>query len=57
MRKLYPGHKSYSLASLTRAYDIPLKNHHRALCDAEAAAHLLLMVNEKRQEALEGVEA
>lgn len=56
MRKLYPGHKSYSLASLTQAYDIPLKNHHRALCDAEAAAHLLLMVNEKRQEALEGVD-
>ncbi|MEO0436748.1 MAG: exonuclease domain-containing protein [Pseudomonadota bacterium] len=52
MRKLYPGHKSYSLANLTSAYDIPLKTHHRALCDAEAAAHLLLMVNEKRSEQL-----
>ena len=48
MRRLYPGHRSYSLASLCRAYDIPLKQHHRALCDAEAAAELLLLVNEKR---------
>ncbi|MEL7046826.1 MAG: exonuclease domain-containing protein [Pseudomonadota bacterium] len=53
MRKLYPGHKSYSLAALTAAYDIPLDTHHRALCDAEAAAHLLLMINEKRLEALD----
>ena len=52
MRKLYPGHKSYSLANLTAAYDIPLKSHHRALCDAEAAAELLLLINEKRVEAL-----
>ena len=48
MRRLYPGHKSYSLASLCRIYDIPLRQHHRALCDAEAAAELLLLVNEKR---------
>jgi len=48
MRRLYPGHRSYSLGSLCRAYDIPLKNHHRALCDAEAAAELLLLINEKR---------
>ncbi|MEM7692060.1 MAG: exonuclease domain-containing protein, partial [Pseudomonadota bacterium] len=57
MRKLYPGHKSYSLANLTSAYDIPLKTHHRALCDAEAAAHLLLMINEKRSEQLQSSEA
>ncbi len=49
MRKLYKGHKSYSLANLTREYDIPLKSHHRALCDAEAATHLLFLINEKRQ--------
>ncbi|MEJ2273725.1 MAG: exonuclease domain-containing protein [Woeseiaceae bacterium] len=48
MRRLYPGHRSYSLASLCAEYDIPLKQHHRALCDAEAAAELLLLVNEKR---------
>ena len=48
MRRLYPGHRSYSLASLCRAYGIPLKQHHRALCDAEAAAELLLLINEKR---------
>jgi DNA polymerase-3 subunit epsilon len=52
MRKLYPGQRSYSLAALTQAYDIPLKNHHRALCDAEAAAQLLLIINEKRSELL-----
>jgi len=52
MRKLYPGHRSYSLAALSRAYDISLKQHHRAMCDAEAAAQLLLMVNEKRAENL-----
>jgi DNA polymerase-3 subunit epsilon len=51
MRKLYPGHRSYSLASLCAQFDIPLKQHHRALCDAEAAAELLLLVNEKRQQA------
>ncbi|MEM1403132.1 MAG: exonuclease domain-containing protein [Pseudomonadota bacterium] len=53
MRKLYPGHKSYGLASLTEAYDIPLKRHHRALCDAEAAAQLLLMINQRREETLQ----
>jgi DNA polymerase-3 subunit epsilon len=52
MRKLYPGQRSYSLAALAEAYDIPLRNHHRALCDAEAAAQLLLIVNEKRGELL-----
>jgi DNA polymerase-3 subunit epsilon len=51
MRKLYPGHRSYSLAALCANYDIPLKQHHRALCDAEAAAELLLLINEKRCQA------
>ncbi len=54
MRKLYPGHRSYSLASLCQQYDIPLRQHHRALCDAEAAAELLLLINERRQAACEG---
>ena len=54
MRKLYPGHRSYSLASLAREYGIPLKQHHRALCDAEAAAELLILVNERRMAALTG---
>ena len=52
MRKLYPGRRSYSLAALAEAYDIPLRNHHRAMCDADAAAQLLLIVNEKRSELL-----
>ena len=51
MRRLYPGHRSYSLASLCARYDISLKQHHRAMCDAEAAAELLLLINERRQQA------
>ncbi|WP_409433977.1 exonuclease domain-containing protein [Litorimonas sp. RW-G-Af-16] len=50
MRKLYPGHKSYSLKNLCSAYQIDLNAHHRALCDAEAAAELLKLVNIKRLE-------
>ncbi len=52
MRRLFPGHSSYSLKALTDTYGIELRSHHRALCDAEAAAELLLMINEKRQLAL-----
>lgn len=52
MRKLYPGHKSYSLAALCAAFDIDLRSHHRALADAEAAAQLLLLVNRRRLEAV-----
>jgi DNA polymerase-3 subunit epsilon len=51
MRRWYPGHASYSLANLCRQYAIPLEQHHRALADARAAAHLLLLVNEKRRAA------
>jgi DNA polymerase-3 subunit epsilon len=52
MRKLYPGGDGYSLAALCQRFDVPLETHHRALCDAEAAAELLLIVNEKRAEGL-----
>ncbi len=48
MRRFYPGHKSYGLKNLCAAYDIELTSHHRALCDAKAAAELLLLVNAKR---------
>ena len=51
MRRLYPGHRSYSLAALCSQFDISLRQHHRALCDAEAAAELLILINEKRQAA------
>ena len=54
MRKLYPGHRSYSLAALCQQYGISLQQHHRALCDAEAAAELLLLINEKRRAACAG---
>jgi DNA polymerase-3 subunit epsilon len=48
MRRHYPGHRSYSLGSLCSIYEISLDNHHRALCDAEAAAKLLNLINRKR---------
>jgi DNA polymerase-3 subunit epsilon len=48
MRKLYPGYRSYSLKNLCQEFQIDLKSHHRALCDAKAAAELLKMVNDKR---------
>lgn len=48
MRKNFPGLASYSLKNLTTHFQISLEQHHRALCDAKAAAELLLMINGKR---------
>ena len=50
MRRRYPGHQSYSLGNLCETYNIALKDHHRALCDARAAAQLLNLINQKREE-------
>jgi DNA polymerase-3 subunit epsilon len=52
MRRRYPGHKSYGLGNLCEIYGIELDNHHRALCDARASAHLLNLINQKRGEEL-----
>jgi DNA polymerase-3 subunit epsilon len=49
MRRHYPGHRSYSLGTLCGIYEIDLVNHHRAMCDARAAAHLLNLINRKRE--------
>jgi DNA polymerase-3 subunit epsilon len=49
MRRRYPGHKSYSLGNLCEAYNISLEEHHRALCDARAAAQLLNLINHQRE--------
>lgn len=51
MRRRYPGHKSYGLGKLCEIYGIELETHHRALFDARATAHLLNLLNAKRQEA------
>ncbi|MGJ5139046.1 exonuclease domain-containing protein [Bradyrhizobium oligotrophicum] len=48
MRRRYPGHKSYGLGKLCAIYGIELEDHHRALCDARAAAQLLNLINTKR---------
>ncbi|MFT4938954.1 MAG: DNA polymerase-3 subunit epsilon, partial [Paraglaciecola sp.] len=50
MRKYYPGLASYSLGELCKEFGIGLESHHRALCDAKAAAELLLMVNQRKQQ-------
>lgn len=49
MKKHYPDLPSYSLKNLTSHFEIGLETHHRALCDAEAAAGLLKLINLKRQ--------
>lgn len=43
-RKAFPGLPSYSLGKLVQHFDIDLKNHHRALDDARATAHLLSLI-------------
>jgi DNA polymerase-3 subunit epsilon len=48
MRRRYPGHQSYGLGKLCEIYGIELDDHHRALCDARASAHLLNLINQKR---------
>jgi DNA polymerase-3 subunit epsilon len=53
MRRRYPGHRSYGLGNLCETYGIELKEHHRALCDARAAAQLLNLINHKREERVE----
>jgi DNA polymerase-3 subunit epsilon len=49
MRRRYPGHRSYSLGNLCETYGIGLDEHHRALCDARAAAGLLNLINRRRE--------
>ena len=49
-RKAFPGLKSYSLGKLVEHFDIDLKNHHRALDDARATAHLLTLIQEQDNE-------
>lgn len=53
MRRYYPGLAAYGLAPLTRHFAIELTDHHRALADARAAAHLLNLVNERRLPSVE----
>ncbi|NCP64525.1 MAG: 3'-5' exonuclease [Paraglaciecola sp.] len=53
MRKYFPGLGSYALKALCTEFGIPLQSHHRAMCDAEAAAELLKMVIEQKQSTVE----
>ena len=56
MRRHCPGHESYSLKRLCADLGIGLETHHRALCDARAAAALLGRINARRAERIEGGE-
>lgn len=49
MKRQYPGLPSYSLKNLTSHFEISLNQHHRALCDAQAAAQLLFLINVRRK--------
>jgi DNA polymerase-3 subunit epsilon len=46
-RILIPGHKSYGLKNITKALNIPLNGHHRAIADTEATAKLFEMLYER----------
>ena len=50
MRRHFPGLDSYKLSSLCHTFEVSLDTHHRALCDAEAATQLLLIILQKRQQ-------
>ena len=50
-RRYFPGLKSYGLSKLCAHFEISLESHHRALCDAQATAAILLRINEKRMTA------
>lgn len=47
-KKHFPGLHSYGLKNLCIHFNISLESHHRALCDAQAAAGLLIIINTKR---------
>lgn len=47
-RQYFPGLPSYSLGRLCNSLGITLTRHHRALADAQAAAEVLLQVQEMR---------
>jgi DNA polymerase-3 subunit epsilon len=48
-RRTFPGLPSYGLANLTQHFGIPLTRHHRAMADAEAAAGILVRIQEYRK--------
>ncbi|MBT1451530.1 VRR-NUC domain-containing protein [Glaciecola sp. XM2] len=56
MRRYFKGLPSYSLANLTKHFDISMQRHHRAMSDAVAASELLCLINAKRFEQQAGTE-
>ena len=50
MRRIIPATVPTALAAICSIYKISLEHHHRALCDAEAAAKLLNLINMKRDQ-------
>ncbi len=54
-RKLFPGHKSYSLGNICKDLNIDLKNAHRAYADAKATAVLFNMIFQKDMQQNQGI--
>lgn len=48
-KKIFTELKSYKLNNICESYNIPLKNHHNALEDAEACAKILIKLLEKNK--------
>lgn len=57
MRRYYKGLTSYGLGNLTKEFNIPLENHHRAMDDAKATVELLKLINIKRADLDTSVQA
>ncbi|NLR15044.1 DNA polymerase III subunit epsilon [Pseudoalteromonas peptidolytica] len=47
-RQLIPGLHSYALAPLSKSLGVSLKDHHRAMADALAAAEIFIHINQLR---------
>ncbi|MCD8222241.1 MAG: PolC-type DNA polymerase III [Clostridiales bacterium] len=60
-RQLLPNLNRYKLDTVAKALDVSLENHHRAVDDAEATAHIFLkfvkMLQEREIEDLKGLNA
>lgn len=55
-RKIFPGHKSYSLGNICHDLQIPLQNRHRAMGDALATTELFKRMLSKAPEKISTIE-
>lgn len=55
-RKIFPGHKSYSLGNICRDLNIEIQNRHRAMGDALATTELFRQMIQKSPEKISTIE-